>query len=327
MGYVTPFDQWYEDLHTICGQYHGVPQRHQRNVQGKIGVHAFDRLDVADVSGDVARIERDAAGIRRDEAEHIFFLIGMSGRVNVNHNGAHSQLQPGECILLDSTKEGVLHMAHPDSRILSVHLPRQTFLGERGPGLRVGRKTAAANRVLPDLTRHFFRFFTEVGASPLEPVPSSAPEPVRRRSASADLLFDMIHLAFTRPETGIAGLQATNAADRYELALDLIDRHLTGEYLSLAWLAARLGLSERQLQRVFQENGTSFIELLRTKRYRYVTEHLKHSDRAHGRIADFAYGAGFRDLSNFNRGFRARFGMSPRDYHRLISGRVGAQPV
>lgn len=298
----TPFDQWYEDLHAICGAYDGVPQRGQRAVKGQIGVHGFDHLDVADVWGNVAKIERDRAGIRRDENEYIFFVIEMTGTLAVDHNESQSRLTPGDCLLLDSTKEGVLHMAEDSSRLMSVHLPRQSFLSERRPGVRIGERLDAANPVNAMLTKHFFRFFNENGAGD--------------RQGNATLLFDMIHLAFSRPEDGLAGIELSNAADRYELALDLIDTHLTADYLSLPWLAVQLGQSERQIQRLFQAQGTSFIDLVRSKRYRFVTEHLNHLPHVHGRISDIAYRAGFQDLSNFNRGFRARFGMSPRDYHR-----------
>lgn len=279
-----------------------MPNPGQRSVNGRIGVHSFDTLDVADVAGDVAKIERDRAGIRKDESEYIFFVIEMSGTMHVEHNGHGSQLRPGDCVLLDSTKEGVLQMAGKASRLMSVHLPRQTFLNERRPGLQIGRRLPETHPVSKTLTRHFFSFFRENAAA--------------ERRGNAQLLFDMVHLAFTQPDDGLAALEATHADDRIELALGLIDSHLSGDYLTLPWLADQLGLSERQLQRLFQARNTSFTETVRAKRFRFVTEQLHRMPCVHGRIADIAYRAGFQDLSNFNRGFQARFGMSPRDYHR-----------
>ena len=298
MNAETPFDQWFHDLQAICGAYDGVPQRGQHKVRGRIAVHGFDGLDVADVSGDVAGIERDQRGIRRDEVEHVFFLIGVSGTMGVSHQGHHARLGAGDCQLLDSTREGWLAPQGGPARVLSVHLPRQTFLAERRPGLRMGQRLAAGQGAARDLTRHFFRVFA----------------PGARAGARAALLHDLIHHAFCDPDAPAPDL--TVEADRWHLALDLIDAHLGAEELSLAWLAQRLGRSERSVQRLFAARGTSFVEVLRAKRYRYVTEHLARLPGPHGHLADLAFRAGFRDLSNFNRGFRARFGVSPRDWHR-----------
>lgn len=295
----TPFDQWFSDLHAICGAYDGVPNRGQRQVRGRIGVHAFDGLDVADVSGDVAGIARDRQGIRRDEAEHVFFLIGVSGTMGVDHRGHQSRLGPGDCLLLDSTREGHLAPLDGPARILSVHLPRQSFLAERRPGLRTGQRLAATDAPARDLTRHFFRFFA----------------PHRGRGARAGLLHDLIHHAFATD--GATAPDLTDEVERWHLALDLIDAHLGQEDLSLAWLAHRLGRSERSVQRMFAGQGTSFVDLVRAKRYRFVTEQLARLPGVHGQLADIAFRAGFRDLSNFNRGFRARFGVSPRAWHRV----------
>ncbi len=301
MAEAVPFEQWYHDLHGICGQYDGVPRKGQRDVRGCIGVHAFDTLDVADVSGDVAQIKRDRAGIRRDDAEHVFLVVDIDGETCVDHNGQRSRLARGDCVLLDSTKEGNIFMAEASSRVLSVHLPRQTFLGDRQPGVRIGHRLPSDHAATRMLLRHFFRFFREDGEGEL--------------SGNVTLLFDMIHAAFSAPERGVRAAVLSREADRFEVAIDLIDSHLTGDYLTLPWLAREMGLSERQTQRVFADRDTSFTATVRAKRFRYVTEHLDRIPAIHGRISEIAYGAGFQDLSNFNRGFKARYGLSPRAYH------------
>ncbi len=311
MEEAVPFEQWYHDLHGICGTYDGVPRKGQRDVRGCIAVHAFDTLDVADVSGDVAQIKRDRAGIRRDEAEHIFLIVNIEGETRIDHNGHRSRIAPGDCMLLDSTKEGQIFMPEVSSRLLSVHLPRQSFLGERPLGVRIGQRLSPDQSATNTLLRHFFRFFRENGEGELR--------------GNATLLFDMVHMAFTAPECSLGSLVLTQESDRFEIAIDLIDRNLTSDHLTLSWLAHKMGLSERQTQRIFEDRDTSFTETVRAKRFRFVAEHLDRIPTVHGRIAEIAYGAGFQDLSNFNRGFRARFGISPRSYHRARRQERGAR--
>jgi len=70
------------------------------------------------------------------------------------------------------------------------------------------------------------------------------------------------------------------------------------------------------VQRVFQEGNDSFAKAVRSRRLKLVAEKLSTS-RAHSRparISEVAYSVGFRDLSNFNRGFKEQFGYCPRDH-------------
>lgn len=300
-----PFELWNSDLAAICGSYFGVPKTRQHNVVGQIAVRAFDRLDVADISDDIDRIVRDRRGIRQDDAEHVFLVMQIAGRLGVAHNGHRATLVPGDCILLDSTKEGTLQNLGDHRRILSFHLPRQSFLSERGAMPQIGKPMERSALQARLLRRHLLR-----------------ERPRGSTAACSDLLYDLVHHTFARPGDDLAGIATETEASRRALASDVMDLNLSNEALSLPWLAKRIGLSTRQLQRLFQAQGTSFRDLLRAKRYRFVVEHLDRLPRAHGRIATLAFQAGFRDLSNFNRGFRRRFGMTPRDYHASALARM-----
>lgn len=301
----TPFEVWNDDLAAICGSYFGVPNKGQQDVSGRIAVRGYDTLDVADISDDIDRIVRDRRGIRQDDAEHIFLVMQVDGALGVSHNERDTVLAPGDCILLDSTKEGTLQNLEDQRRFLSFHLPRQSFLNERGAAPQIGAPLARGTMTSGLLQRRLSQVLHGAGAS-----------------GRADLLFDLVHHAFARPGEDLAHLALENSARRYALALELMDLNLGHEALSLTWLAGQVGLSTRQLQRVFRDQGTSFRDVLRRKRYRFVTEHLDRLPNAHGSIATLAFQAGFRDLSNFNRGFRRRFGMTPRAYCARAAGRL-----
>ncbi len=305
MRHATPFEVWNDHLAAICGSYFGVPHKGQQDVSGRIAVRGYDTLDVADISDDIDRIVRNRRGIRQDDAEHIFLLMQVDGRLGVAHNDNNTVLSPGSCILLDSTKEGTLENLEDQRRFLSFHLPRQSFLNERGAVPQIGTPLAHGSLAAQLLQRQLSQVLQGGG-----------------RARRVDLLFDLVHHAFARPGEDLALLGLENRDRRYPLALELMDLNLGQETLSLGWLARQIGLSTRQLQRVFRDHGTSFRDVLRRKRYRFVTEQLDRVHDAHGCIATLAFQAGFRDLSNFNRGFRRRFGMSPRAYHACAAARM-----
>ncbi len=81
---------------------------------------------------------------------------------------------------------------------------------------------------------------------------------------------------------------------------------------SIEEVAARLGLSPRYLQLLFQEAGTTFSRHALELRLDAARRMLDNG-RDGLSIAAIAYEAGFGDLSYFNRCFRRRYGMTPKE--------------
>ena len=87
-----------------------------------------------------------------------------------------------------------------------------------------------------------------------------------------------------------------------------------GTDLTLRGLALEAGLSPYHFLRTFEQvTGVTPHQYLLRARLRNAAVRLA-ADQA--RIIDIAYSSGFGDLSNFNRAFRAEFGVSPRAYRK-----------
>jgi AraC-like DNA-binding protein len=76
-------------------------------------------------------------------------------------------------------------------------------------------------------------------------------------------------------------------------------------------IAARLCLSRRSVQRLFEETGKSFTEHVTEHRLERAYAMLSNPQFSRLRIVDIAFAAGFGDVSNFNHLFRRRFGETP----------------
>jgi AraC-like DNA-binding protein len=93
-----------------------------------------------------------------------------------------------------------------------------------------------------------------------------------------------------------------------------IERNLGRPDLSPEFIARRFGISLRTLQRLFEEEGTSFTEYVMEKRLsRAYTALSNWRSGGAGGIADVALASGFGNISYFNRAFRARYGATPSD--------------
>jgi transcriptional regulator GlxA family with amidase domain len=83
----------------------------------------------------------------------------------------------------------------------------------------------------------------------------------------------------------------------------------------LASLAQIARLTPYHFLRVFETiTGTTPHQYVLRMRLRRAATHLR-TERA--KILDIALGCGFGDISNFNRSFRAEFGVSPRAYRSM----------
>jgi AraC-like DNA-binding protein len=84
--------------------------------------------------------------------------------------------------------------------------------------------------------------------------------------------------------------------------------------LTLASAARRACMSPKQVQRLFQQTGSTFTEFVLEQRLLLAYRRLSAPGTRGQKISAIALDAGFGDLSYFNRSFRKRFGMTPSEW-------------
>ncbi|NVK15554.1 MAG: helix-turn-helix domain-containing protein [Rhodobacteraceae bacterium] len=294
---MTGFDNWNSTLRANCGHYYATPDQASGNWAGTFDLHQRSGVDVAEIRCPPARIERTRKGILRDDQEHFFLLRQLEGETGIHHAGRETLLMPGEFLLLDSTRPAELSITGQPAAFLSAHLPRALVLETRREMPAAGRKINSAHPLHASLCG----LLDAAGADD-----------------NADYIFELVPLAFSkagaRPGAGSLG----GRTHRFRLIHETLEHLSSDPHLSLDILATRAGLSRRQLQREFQDNGTTFTNCLTRARLAVVTGKLRHAARQGARvpIAQIAYGAGFGDISHFNRVFRQKLGCSPRSFLR-----------
>jgi len=118
----------------------------------------------------------------------------------------------------------------------------------------------------------------------------------------------------------------TSAQDRYRVVrvLRQIEATPSGRH-SLAELAHMADLSRYYFLRTFaQVTGLTPRQWILRRRLQLAAQHLISSGQP---VTDIAFDAGFGDLSNFIRTFRAEFGISPSRYRAAgVSESIGSRP-
>jgi AraC-like DNA-binding protein len=133
-------------------------------------------------------------------------------------------------------------------------------------------------------------------------------------------VYDLLALMMgaTRDTTAIAQARGLAAARLHTIKQD-IDSHLAAPDLSVAALAVRHRCTERSVQRLFEQEGTTFTEYVLEHRLARAHRLLGDPGRHGDKISAVAFDCGFGDLSYFNRVFRRRYGAAPSEVRRDAS--------
>jgi AraC-like DNA-binding protein len=102
------------------------------------------------------------------------------------------------------------------------------------------------------------------------------------------------------------------------MMMDHIDRHSNDPDLSAETLSRKFHCSERYVHKLFSGTGRSVGEHVNDKRLAACTRDLLDNPR-NRKVAEIAFGAGFRDISYFNRLFKRINGTAPREFRRAMA--------
>jgi AraC-like DNA-binding protein len=292
------FEAWNAALRQTCGNFFGIPNRGQNIIDGHFRPRDLAGLRAVDIACNINRIDRPIEGVRRDGKEYFFLLAQIAGQINIQQAGEQTILTPGKLYLLDSTCPASIGFDDKFVRYVAVHIPRALLLLDASADLEIGAARFANEAAI---TRLYRLLMTWSGT---------------QHGGDSDFLLDLTRATFSPGDAVRPAHFMRSQRSRYKLAIREIESSLNSPDLSLPWLARRMGISMRQLDRDFEANGTSYVQTVRSKRLKLAMEFM---DVAQGsgktaRICDVAQDAGFRDLSNFNHAFKAEYGFTPRDY-------------
>ena len=142
--------------------------------------------------------------------------------------------------------------------------------------------------------------------------------PVQFHDGAGTIVFDKRLLATPRPasktpspdaaELGQA-INVPGPGDLRETVTALVELELTERLPTVGWVAGKLGMSERSLQRELGVHGTRFSELAGIAIQRRAFDLLGRQERS---VTDVAAELGYSDAAHFARAFKRWTGLSPR---------------
>ena len=229
--------------------------------------------------------------------------INLSGLSIVAGRGREMTLQDGDAVLLSySEARTVTRPGRVYHRI--VRLPRAS-LAPLVPNI-----DDAVLRPIPRGTGALTLLANYAGA--LIDDPAIVAPPMRQLVVAQLCDLIAVTLGATRDAQALADGRGIRAARLRAIKID-IEAHLANGDLSPAAVAARHGISDSYIRKLFEGEGTSFSEFVLLRRLARAHRMLTDRRWADRGIAWIAFESGFGDLSYFNRTFKRCYGARPSD--------------
>jgi AraC-like DNA-binding protein len=272
----------------------------------------FGGVGLGQLAGTMRRIARSSRHIDADPSDMLCLALNR-GR------SAYACFQRDQEVTLDAGTatlitnwETIEVRANADTACSTLMVPRDRLLD-----LVANAEDLVAKPLDPESAalRHLRQYFDIV----------SGPGDLGKDSALiahvSDTLLDLIVLVLGagRYATQIARMRGLRAA-RAQQILAEIRAGFADPAFSPRKVAIKTHLSERYLQDLLQETGSTFtarVMELRLQKARAMLTNPRH-DRL--KVSEIAYACGFNEVSHFNRSFRARFGAPPTAYRGREGG-------
>ena len=244
------------------------------------------------------------ADVVADDNDDLFLFVNLAGPFTAMHDGRELALAPGEAYVMPCSERG-WHVRPRGGKQLCVRVRRdavQPLVRRLDDRLctRIPRDTEALRLLSTYLRVAVSEPFADQGL----------------RQLAARHIQDLLALALgAAPDQREVVENRGLSAARLRAAKVLVRRHLADAQLSPEFVAGRLGISVRSLQRLFERSGTTFSAFVTRERLETVYEALKMGPGRRS-VAEIALDSGFGDVSHFNRKFRALYHASPSEVRR-----------
>lgn len=258
-------------------------------------------------------INRRTREIVEEDNDDIFVLINLEGELTVAHGEAELALGERDGCFLSCKQEGNF-IRTTYGRVLCARFQRH-LLALRVPGLddAMGRVLRRDNEALRMLTSYLLALDDNQGLK------SGA-----LRETVTNQIYDLAAVVLNPiSEQALVARERSVGARRLGVLKKFIAKNLARPELSLSDAAAACQLSFRQVQRLFEGEGTTFSQYLQGKRLARVYDALTDRRQVNRSIGEIALANGFSDISHFNRVFRRRYGAAPSEvrHGEVVAGR------
>ncbi|WP_342074929.1 helix-turn-helix domain-containing protein [Yoonia sp. SS1-5] len=269
---------------------------------GHIELDRLSKLDISRVTGSPQRITRGREHIARNSDAFFMLSVQLSDMCRLSQAGRSTVLHEGDFALYATSEPYELH-CRADVDQLVLQIPTNALLA-RVPQAEM-------------LTGQGVSASTEIGRLVSDQLRQCAASVVGQSALvqqhMQDMIIDLVAAGFS---TLIDAQVELSRPDQLLLARAkaAIRDNLQNEMLTPDFVAQTVGMSQRNLARVFQRDGNTIAALIRQSRMEAIAADLVDPRLVSHSISQIACKWGITNFQHFSKAFKDAFGLTPRAY-------------
>lgn len=271
----------------------------------------LDRLHLAHVEANPHAVERTAGMVRSRPTGSVALYFTLVGEAFFCHDDGVRMLRPGQLLVCDADRpflrgfsqgleELAIKIPHDVFRAVGGTVPRTAQMIDFGTS---GTSGTSGTRPPSGISSY---------AAALAALVARAVGPKGDGVADEGAALDLVAAVVAQPAA--AGAQTAGA--HFAAAAQYVRQWLRDPTLSARRIADAIGLSERQLSRVFAERGTSVPRFVARRRVEMAGRMLRMPSYEQQTVEAIGLRCGFSSAAQFSRVFREQAGMSPSEARR-----------
>lgn len=273
---------------------------------GELSHTSVDGMQLAEVYSDPQLVRHSRAHVARSR-EAIFFLhLQLQGGCIARQDGRQAVLQPGDFAICDTTRPYELIFNGPN-RMFVLGVPSNVMHRHLGSPESIVSIRMPGNHGMSGLVSTLLRSFWNDFRNQLEEVQTP-----RVLNAALDLMAGAYS---AMPQAAVA--RTSLAAAHRTRILAYIEAHLGDPELTPTSIAQACKITTRYLHHLFSEESETVARYILRRRLEECSKALYAASQRGRTVTAIAFDYGFNSPTHFGRAFRARFGLTPREYRKM----------
>jgi len=265
-------------------------------------------LTAAEVYSDAQAVLHTRSNVARSKRAMFFIQMMIEGESVNRQDGREARLGPGDFTLCDTTRPYEIHFDSPN-RMFVLGIPEALLRRHLACPESVVAIPMSGADGMSGLFSSFLRNFWNQCREEIDPV-------VVPRMTSA--ILDLVASAYTVMPQAQSDRSSLASAHRIRI-MNFIEAHLGDPDLTPMRVAQACKMTPRYLHHLFSHESETVARYILRRRLEECSRALTVQSQRGRTVTAIAFDFGFNSPTHFGRVFRARYGLTPREFRRQIA--------